>query len=205
MHLEMAADRDLVSLIVLAPGFDSTRPRDLYPCSAHLDRLPDSGDKNREFHAYSRLGHTVVSDAMSPALQALLGYHRAPASRSLSLTMHAMAKWPGIWPEKRKDTLITRMNRRLVRPMLPIPKRRTITSSSAGTYTLLCAVGANRPKPIVIPTTPPTVQPASAEGFSAPFTHPRAAPPRYAPGKWRFSTPTPSGQETFYRQLSWKK
>lgn len=68
------------SLVVLAPSFNSTRPRDLYPCSAHLDRLPDSGDKNRGFHANSRLGHTVVSDAMSPVLQALVGYRSPPAS-----------------------------------------------------------------------------------------------------------------------------
>lgn len=56
----------ILPLVVPAPGFDSTRPRDLYPCSAHFDRLPDSGDKNRGFHANSRLGHTVVPDAILP-------------------------------------------------------------------------------------------------------------------------------------------
>lgn len=69
-------------LFVLAPSFNSTRPRDLYPCSAHLDRLPDSGDKNRGFHANSRIGHTVASDAISPVLRTLVGYRSAPASRS---------------------------------------------------------------------------------------------------------------------------
>lgn len=48
-------------------------------------------------------------------------------------------------------------------------------------------MGTDRPA-IVISTTPLCSQ-LAPEGFSAPFTHPRAAPPRYAPGKWRFSTP----------------
>lgn len=56
------------------------------PCSAHFDRLPNSGDKNRGFHANSRVGHTVVSDAMSPVLQALVAYRSAPASRLSALS-----------------------------------------------------------------------------------------------------------------------
>lgn len=79
MHLAMDADRDPASHCP-PPGFTPHAHAISTPCSAHLDRLPDSGDKNRGFHANSHLGHTVVSDAMSPVLQALARIRSAQAS-----------------------------------------------------------------------------------------------------------------------------
>lgn len=188
MHLAMDTDRDPASHCP-RPRLHSTCPRDLYPCSAHLHRLPDSGDKNRGFHANSHLGHTVVSDAMSPVLQALVGFRSIQASWSPNCSCrqgralrHHGAGEEGVKP-------MTRRIREAMQPALSIPMLKTHHVRFSGQ--LHPTLWAHRPEQIVISTALPTVQPVSLEGFSASFSS-GAAPPRYAPRKWCLSTPPPT-------------